>query len=99
MQPLGPIIGFLRAFRAGLDGGGGLASSLGGAALALPRDARESLDAVARRLGGRYGEDDWGFDEEVAEVAVASLGLMYDGWWRVHAEGIERVPAHGRQVP
>ncbi len=97
-QPLGPLIGFLRALRTGLDGGDGLAASLGGAALALPRDARESLDAAMRRLGGRYPEDDWGYDEEFAEAALPLLEFMYDRWWRVQTEGVERVPAHGRAL-
>ncbi|MBV9212956.1 MAG: acyltransferase family protein [Actinobacteria bacterium] len=97
-SPVGPVIDFLRALRTGLDGGDGLPASLGGAVLALPRDARESLDAVARRLGGRYPEDDWGFDEEFAEAALPLLEFMYDRWWRVQSDGVERVPAHGRAL-
>ena len=97
-QPLGPIIGFLRTLRAGLDGGEGLPASLGNAALALPREARESLDAAVRRLGGRYPEDDWGYDEQFADAALPLLEFMYDRWWRVHTEGVERVPAHGRAL-
>jgi len=94
--PLGPIIEFLRVLRTRLDGGDGLAASFGGAAMALPRDARESLDTAVRRLGGRYTEDDWGFDEEFAEAVLPFLEFMYDRWWRVHSEGVGRVPAHGR---
>jgi 1-acyl-sn-glycerol-3-phosphate acyltransferase len=94
--PLRPVVSFLRALRGGLDGGGGLTGSLANAALALPREARDSLEAATRRLGGRYDEDDWGFDEEFAEAALPFLEFMYDRWWRVHAEGVENVPSHGR---
>ena len=94
--PLRPVISFLRALRGGLDGGAGLTGALGDAALSMPRDARESLDAAARRLGGRYDEDDWGYDEEFADAALPFLEFMYDRWWRVHSEGVEHVPGHGR---
>ncbi|MEA2349179.1 MAG: hypothetical protein QOG86_120, partial [Thermoleophilaceae bacterium] len=82
--PLRPLIGALRALRGGLDGGHGLTGALADAALALPREARESLDAAARRLGGHYEEDDWGYDEGFADVAFPFLEFMYDRWWRVH---------------
>jgi 1-acyl-sn-glycerol-3-phosphate acyltransferase len=96
--PLRPVVSFLRALRGGLDGGDGLTASLGDAALALPREARESLDAAARRIGGRYDEDDWGYDEGFAEIAFPFLEFMYDRWWRVQAEGVRNVPAHGRAL-
>ncbi|MEA2374446.1 MAG: hypothetical protein QOD53_909, partial [Thermoleophilaceae bacterium] len=96
--PLRGAMAFLRALRGGLDGGQGMPSALAGAALALPRDARESLDAVMRRLGGRYEEDDWGYDEQFADAALPFLEFLYDRWWRVHAEGVEKVPAHGRAL-
>jgi 1-acyl-sn-glycerol-3-phosphate acyltransferase len=96
--PLRPVVSFLRALRGGLDGGDGLTGALGDAALALPREARESLDAAARRLGGRYDEDDWGYDEGFADIAFPFLEFMYDRWWRVHAEGVRNVPAHGRAL-
>ncbi|MEA2367495.1 MAG: hypothetical protein QOH38_213, partial [Thermoleophilaceae bacterium] len=96
--PLRPLIGALRALRDGLDGGHGLTGALADAALALPREARESLDAATRRLGGRYEEDEWGFDEQFADAAFPFLEFMYDRWWRVHAEGVRNVPAHGRAL-
>ena len=96
--PIGPLVSFLRALRGGLDGGQGLAGALADSALALPRDARESLEAAARRLAGGYEEDDWGYDEEFADAALPFLEFMYDRWWRVHAEGVERVPAHGHAL-
>jgi 1-acyl-sn-glycerol-3-phosphate acyltransferase len=96
--PLGPAVAFLRALRGGLEGGAGPATALAGAAMGLPREARESLDAVMRRLGGEYEEDDFGLDEEFAEAALPFLEFLYDHWWRVHVEGVTNVPAHGRAL-
>jgi 1-acyl-sn-glycerol-3-phosphate acyltransferase len=96
--PLRPVLSFLRALRGGLDGGAGLSGALGDAVLAMPREARESLDAMVRRLGGHYQEDDWGFDEGFGEIALPFLEFMYDRWWRVHSEGVAHVPGHGRAL-
>jgi 1-acyl-sn-glycerol-3-phosphate acyltransferase len=96
--PLGPAVAFLRALRGGLEGGAGPATALAGAAMGLPREARESLEAVVRRLGGGYEEDDFGLDEEFAEIALPFLEFLYDHWWRVHVEGVTHVPAHGRAL-
>ncbi|MFL5780791.1 MAG: lysophospholipid acyltransferase family protein [Thermoleophilaceae bacterium] len=96
--PLRPVVSFLRALRGGLDGGAGLTGALGDAALAMPREARESLEAAVRRLGGHYEEDDWGYDEGFADIALPFLEFMYDRWWRVHADGVANVPAHGRAL-
>jgi 1-acyl-sn-glycerol-3-phosphate acyltransferase len=97
-QPLGPAVAFLRALRAGLDGGDGLPAALADAALSLPREARDSLDAVVRRLGGRYDEDEWGLDEELYETAFPLLDFLYERWWRVDVEGVMNVPSHGRAL-
>ena len=96
--PLGTLVSFLRALRGGLENGSAPATALATAAMSLPRDARESLDAVMRRLGGEYAEDDWGLDEEFAEAALPFLEFLYDRWWRVHAEGVQAVPSHGRAM-
>ena len=96
--PLGPLVGFLRAMRTGLESGSGPAAAMAGAAMSLPREARESLEAIGRRLGGEYDEDEWGLDEEFAEVALPFLEFLYDRWWRIHAEGVSLVPSHGRAL-
>jgi 1-acyl-sn-glycerol-3-phosphate acyltransferase len=96
--PLRPLVSFLRTLRGSLDGGAGLTAALADAALGLPREARESLEAMVRRLGGHYDEDDWGYDEEFAEIALPFLEFMYDRWWRVHSEGVSNVPGHGRAL-
>lgn len=95
---LGPAVSFLRALRTGLEGGAAPATALAGAAMGLPRDARESLEAVMRRLGGEYEEDDFGLDEEFAEAALPFLEFLYDRWWRVEVEGVTSVPSHGRAL-
>ena len=96
--PLGPAVAFLRALRGGIEGGAAPASALAAAAMGLPREARESLEAITRRLSGDYEEDDFGLDEEFAEAALPFLEFLYERWWRVHVEGVTNVPAHGRAL-
>jgi 1-acyl-sn-glycerol-3-phosphate acyltransferase len=64
----------------------------------LPREARDSLRRALARLDGDYPEDEWGFDEEFAEIVEPLFGFLYETWWRVRAEGVPRVPAHGRAL-
>jgi 1-acyl-sn-glycerol-3-phosphate acyltransferase len=56
------------------------------------------VERAVERMGGDYTEDEWGFDEEFAEAVYPFLELMYDRWWRVQAEGVANVPAHGRAL-
>jgi 1-acyl-sn-glycerol-3-phosphate acyltransferase len=93
---LWPAVSFLRRLREGLDHGQDPFSSLAGATWALPRDARDSIAAMRRRLAGDYPEDEWGFDEEFAETALPLIEFLYRRWWRVDVEGILNVPSHGR---
>jgi 1-acyl-sn-glycerol-3-phosphate acyltransferase len=86
----------MRRLREGIEGGTDFTGAMAGAAIALPRDARDSLDAALRRLGGHYEEDEWGFDEEFVEIALPFLEFLYERWWRVDVEGILNVPSHGR---
>lgn len=62
---------------------------------ALPREVRRALDAAARRLGGDFAEDEWGFDPGFVRAVEPLLDLLYGRWWRVHAEGAHHVPAEG----
>ena len=96
--PLGPALAFLRDVRAGLDAGSNPIAALAGATAGLPRDVREGLDAAVRRMSGNYHEDEWGFDEEFTESVYPLLETMYDRWWRVQAQGVRNVPAHGRAL-
>jgi 1-acyl-sn-glycerol-3-phosphate acyltransferase len=91
-------IAFLGRLRAGLEAGAELPASLVAAAAALPREAREAVERAATRMVGGYTEDEWGFDEELAEAVFPLLELVYDRWWRVEATGVEKVPPHGRSL-
>jgi 1-acyl-sn-glycerol-3-phosphate acyltransferase len=96
--PVGPAIAFLRRLRAGLDRGGDLRAALADAGGALPRELRDALDRLLRRLAGDYQEDEWGFDEEFADALLPFLEFMYDRWWRVETLGARNVPSHGRAM-
>jgi 1-acyl-sn-glycerol-3-phosphate acyltransferase len=91
-------IAFMRRLRSGLDSGLELPEALTRGATALPRDARETLNRIVDRLDGDYAEDEWGFDEEFAELVEPFFAFLYESWWRVQVEGAERVPAHGRAL-
>ena len=52
---------FMRRLRRGLDAGLDLPDALATGAVGLPRDARATVQRVARRLEGDYPEDDWGW--------------------------------------
>jgi len=54
------------------------------------------VQRVARRLERDYPEDDWGFDEDFADLVEPFFRFLYDRWWRVRVEGVSRVPPHGR---
>jgi 1-acyl-sn-glycerol-3-phosphate acyltransferase len=91
-------IAFMRRLREGLDAGLELPEALTGGAAALPREARETVQRIARRLDGDYPEDEWGFDEEFADLVEPLFGFLYERWWRVQVEGTHNVPAHGRAL-
>jgi 1-acyl-sn-glycerol-3-phosphate acyltransferase len=89
-------IAFMRRLRAGLDSGLELPEALTRGATALPRDARETIERILDRMDGDYSEDEWGFDEDFAELVEPFFAFLYESWWRVKVAGAERVPAHGR---
>jgi 1-acyl-sn-glycerol-3-phosphate acyltransferase len=91
-------IAFMRRLREGLDAGLELPDAVRGGARALPRDARETVQRALRRLEGDYPEDEWGFDEDFAELVEPFFGFLYDRWWRVEVDGTHNVPAHGRAL-
>jgi 1-acyl-sn-glycerol-3-phosphate acyltransferase len=95
---VGPLLALMRRLREGLEAGLELPEALARAATTLPRDARHRLLRVARRMEGDYVEDEWGFDEEFAELIEPFFRFLYDSWWRVHASGVHNVPAHGRAL-
>jgi 1-acyl-sn-glycerol-3-phosphate acyltransferase len=91
-------IAFMRRLRSGLDAGLELPEAITRGATALPRDARETLNRIVDRLEGDYAEDEWGFDEDFAELVEPFFAFLYESWWRVQVVGAERVPAHGRAL-
>jgi 1-acyl-sn-glycerol-3-phosphate acyltransferase len=91
-------LAFMRRLREGLDSGLELPDALSRGAAALPREARDRLERVLRRLEGDHEDDEWGFDEDFADLVEPLFGFLYDRWWRVRVEGAHRVPAHGRAL-
>jgi len=91
-------LAFMRRLREGLDAGLELPEALSRGAAALPRDARDTLERVLRRLEGEHEDDEWGFDEDFTDLVEPFFGFLYDRWWRVKVEGAHRVPAHGRAL-
>jgi 1-acyl-sn-glycerol-3-phosphate acyltransferase len=97
-DPDAGAVPFLRRMREALDAGAELPETLARAAAGLPREMREAVELGLRRLQGDYADDEWGFDEEFADVVRPLLDFLYDRWWRVQVEGVRRVPSHGRAL-
>jgi 1-acyl-sn-glycerol-3-phosphate acyltransferase len=91
-------LAFMRRLREGLDSGLELPDALARGATALPREARDMVERVLHRLEGDHEDDEWGFDEDFADLVEPFFGFLYDRWWRVRVEGAHRVPAHGRAL-
>ncbi len=91
-------IDFMRRLREGLDAGLELPDALARGATALPREARDRVEHVVRRLDGENEDDEWGFDEDFSDLVEPFFGFLYDRWWRVRVTGADRVPAHGRAL-
>ena len=98
MDAIAPAIGFMRALRGGLEQGLELPEAVARSAAGLPAGARERARSAARRLGGDYQEDEWGFDSEFVELVEPGFDFLYDVWWRVKTVGVENVPSHGRAL-
>jgi 1-acyl-sn-glycerol-3-phosphate acyltransferase len=94
----GPALRALRLMRESLRHGLGAPEALVRGAAVLPADARRALERAARRMGGDYREDEWGFDEEFVELVLPFLDFLYDHWWRVRTLGAPHVPGHGRAL-
>jgi len=59
----------------------------------LSRRLRERADAIREARGGEY--DSFGAAPGGAELGLASTRFLYETYFRVASEGIERVPASG----
>jgi 1-acyl-sn-glycerol-3-phosphate acyltransferase len=88
-------LGFLRLLSSALARGLDLPSALDAAAPVLPASAHETAERIAGRLRGEYSQDEWGYDEEFVDLVRPFFEFMYERWWRVEAEGVERLPAEG----
>jgi 1-acyl-sn-glycerol-3-phosphate acyltransferase len=91
-------ISFMRRLREGLDAGLELPEALGRSAVALPRESADVVRLAVKRLEGDYSDDEWGYDEGFVDLVEPLFAFLYDRWWRVEAEGVRRVPAHGRAL-
>ena len=98
MDAIAPAIGFMRALRGGLEQGLELPEAVARSAAGLPAGVRQRARSAARRLGGDYQEDEWGFDSEFVELVEPGFDFLYDIWWRVRTVGVENVPSHGRAL-
>jgi len=63
------------------------------------RSQAEATAAMAqRRLDGASPTDPDGMDIELIALVLPFLVLLYRGWWRVTAEGLDHVPGEGRAL-
>ncbi len=99
-QTVGPeaLADFLRSIRLGVESGLDPLAAAQNAAESLPTRLRNAVESIVMRLRGEYHEDEWGFDEQFAEAVYPLFELLYDHWWRVEADGVRNVPAHGRAL-
>ncbi len=69
---------------------------------AATRNVADFLNTHARlaqrRRRGETTVDEFGFDQEWTETLVPPLAWVYRNWWRVHAIGVDNVPAEGRAL-
>ena len=89
---VGTAISFMRRCARASTPGCDLPEALGRGTAALPREASEALRLGMRRLEGDYSDDEWGFDEEFADVLEPLFAFLYDRWWRVEVEGARGCP-------
>jgi 1-acyl-sn-glycerol-3-phosphate acyltransferase len=92
------VADFLRRMRLGIEDGLDPMTAANRAAVELPKRLADAVELVSRRLRGEYHEDEWGFDEEFAEAVYPLFEFLYEMWWRVEADGVRNVPAHGRAL-
>lgn len=95
--PVGPevVADFLRDVRHQVEAGADPVAAAQRAALELPARVRGAIEAVLARLRGVHHEDEFGFDERLAEAIFGLVELGYDLWWRGEVAGVRNVPSHG----
>jgi 1-acyl-sn-glycerol-3-phosphate acyltransferase len=92
------VADFLRRVRDGIEDGLDPVTAANRAADELPARLGRVVELLSRRVRGEYYEDEWGFDEEFAEAVYPLFEFLYEAWWRVDAEAVRNVPAHGRAL-
>src|SRR5215218_6672104 len=92
------VADFLRRMRTGIEDGLDPMTAANRAADELPQRLAHLVEILSRRVRGAYHEDEWGFDEEVAEAVYPLFEFLYEVWWRVESDGVPNVPAHGRAL-
>jgi hypothetical protein len=75
--PADAFADFLRRMRLGIEDGLDPMSAANRAADELPKRLAETVRMLARRVSGDYHEDEWGFDEEFAEVVYPLFGRCW----------------------
>lgn len=61
----------------------------------MPRVASDALHLMMSRPVSGSNEDEWGFDEGLAESITPFFDFLYCNWWRVETTGAHNVPATG----
>ncbi|WP_404362279.1 lysophospholipid acyltransferase family protein [Marinobacter sp.] len=60
----------------------------------VPRALSDQIDRI-RKPTGSLGYDPWGYNSEVIKLGLALTQQLYEKYFRVHTEGVEKVPAEG----
>lgn len=53
------------------------------------------VNQIRHRIAGDYEVDEFGFDEEIAKIAVAAAEPLIENWFRLQVRGIENIPETG----
>jgi 1-acyl-sn-glycerol-3-phosphate acyltransferase len=60
--------------------------------------AETQWDTIKRRMRGDYSVDEWGYDEDFANLVMPIIGFLFSYYWRVEITGVEAIPNEGRAL-
>ncbi len=60
----------------------------------VPAELDEHINRIRKPIG-TLGYDPWGYNNEVIKVGFSLTRQLYEKYFRVHAQGVENVPAEG----
>ena len=60
----------------------------------VSRELDERIDKIGKPIGS-LGYDPWGYSNETLKIGYALTREIYEKYFRVEVEGIDRIPAHG----